>query len=262
MLLVCPNVFCWNYQIIQIVHCMYDSKDGTLHVACQTHVQMFPVLYIMLQPCRHLRASSVISLFLLNFAHFSLLHLFSFCSLMYQHPLPLDIQTCLLGVMFPFGTIYPNWLFYVHYISSCFDMHTLKEATGCRITFIELTWPWSYFLYTNWRFAGLGAGLAWGTLQESAKRIAFGTPGSQNNQHAVSPFLSEKNAERLALALCRMRGAALKLGQMLSIQDESLVPAPVYKFEFICIYLWWIMKALCLDVLSVSTTPSYFFFVR
>ncbi|CAA2959734.1 ABC transporter 1, mitochondrial [Olea europaea subsp. europaea] len=76
-------------------------------------------------------------------------------------------------------------------------------------------------------FAGLGAGLALGTLQESAKRIVFGTPVSQNNQHAVSPFLSEKNAERLALALCRMRGAALKLGQMLSIQDESLVPAPI-----------------------------------
>lgn len=36
-------------------------------------------------------------------------------------------------------------------------------------------------------------------------------------------------AERLALAHHRMRGAALKLGQMLSTlkQDESLVPAPV-----------------------------------
>ncbi|KAK1277109.1 hypothetical protein QJS04_geneDACA015763 [Acorus gramineus] len=76
-------------------------------------------------------------------------------------------------------------------------------------------------------FAGLGAGLAWGTIQESAKRIAFGTPSSQGKQSAYSPFLSEQNAERLALALCRMRGAALKLGQMLSIQDESLVPAPI-----------------------------------
>lgn len=74
---------------------------------------------------------------------------------------------------------------------------------------------------------GLGAGLAWGTLQESAKRIAFGTPNSEGNKSALSPFLSEKNAERLALALCRMRGAALKIGQMLSIQDESLVPAPI-----------------------------------
>lgn len=59
------------------------------------------------------------------------------------------------------------------------------------------------------------------------KRLAFGTPTNQGNQSALSPFLSEKNAERLALALCRMRGAALKIGQMLSIQDESLVPPPV-----------------------------------
>ncbi|XP_070043551.1 protein ABC transporter 1, mitochondrial isoform X2 [Nicotiana tomentosiformis] len=76
-------------------------------------------------------------------------------------------------------------------------------------------------------FAGLGAGLAWGTLQESAKRLVFGTPNLQGKQSALSPYLSEKNAERLALALCRMRGAALKLGQMLSIQDESVIPAPI-----------------------------------
>ncbi|KAE9618874.1 putative cadmium-transporting ATPase [Lupinus albus] len=75
-------------------------------------------------------------------------------------------------------------------------------------------------------FAGLGAGLVWGTLQESTKRLVYGTP-SRGNQPALSPFLSEQNAERLALALCRMRGAALKIGQMLSIQDESLVPAPI-----------------------------------
>ncbi|KAJ6844372.1 protein ABC transporter 1, mitochondrial [Iris pallida] len=76
-------------------------------------------------------------------------------------------------------------------------------------------------------FAGLGAGLAWGTIQESTKRIVYGAPSSDGKQSALSPFLSEQNAERLALALCRMRGAALKLGQMLSIQDESLVPAPI-----------------------------------
>ncbi|KAL5792076.1 hypothetical protein ACOSP7_000670 [Xanthoceras sorbifolium] len=76
-------------------------------------------------------------------------------------------------------------------------------------------------------FAGLGAGLAWGTIQESTKRIVYGTPTLQDKQSALSPFLSDKNAERLAHALCRMRGAALKIGQMLSIQDESLVPAPI-----------------------------------
>lgn len=76
-------------------------------------------------------------------------------------------------------------------------------------------------------FASLGAGLAWGTVQESASRLFLGSPDSHDKQSSVSPFLSEKNAERLALALCRMRGAALKIGQMLSIQDESLVPAPI-----------------------------------
>ncbi|KAG9460010.1 hypothetical protein H6P81_004518 [Aristolochia fimbriata] len=75
-------------------------------------------------------------------------------------------------------------------------------------------------------FAGLGAGLAWGAIQESTKRIIYGTP-SEEAQSALSPLLSKQNAERFALALCRMRGAALKLGQMLSIQDESLVPAPI-----------------------------------
>ena len=36
-----------------------------------------------------------------------------------------------------------------------------------------------------------------------------------------SSFMTEDNAERLANALCRMRGAALKLGQMLSIQASG-----------------------------------------
>lgn len=35
-----------------------------------------------------------------------------------------------------------------------------------------------------------------------------------------SPFLSEANAERIVRTLCKVRGAALKLGQMLSIQGE------------------------------------------
>lgn len=38
-----------------------------------------------------------------------------------------------------------------------------------------------------------------------------------------SPFLSEANAERIVSTLCKVRGAALKLGQMLSIQGEWLV---------------------------------------
>lgn len=39
--------------------------------------------------------------------------------------------------------------------------------------------------------------------------------------------MSERSAETLAAGLCRMRGAALKLGQMLSIQDETVIPPHV-----------------------------------
>lgn len=76
-------------------------------------------------------------------------------------------------------------------------------------------------------FFNLGAGLAWGAVKESTYRLVNGTPPTQGNKPALSSILSEENAERLALGLCEMRGAALKVGQMLSIQDESLVPAPI-----------------------------------
>src|SRR5690606_3343299 len=39
-----------------------------------------------------------------------------------------------------------------------------------------------------------------------------------------SVLFSEANVERLVKKLSRMRGAALKLGQMLSIQDSKLLP--------------------------------------
>jgi aarF domain-containing kinase len=52
----------------------------------------------------------------------------------------------------------------------------------------------------------------------------------QEGDKAYSPYLTEANAERLAAALCRMRGAALKLGQLLSIQDENVMPPQVRSF--------------------------------
>eukprot|EP00544_Gedaniella_sp_CCMP2646_P011286 CAMPEP_0202491856 /NCGR_PEP_ID=MMETSP1361-20130828/8783_1 /ASSEMBLY_ACC=CAM_ASM_000849 /TAXON_ID=210615 /ORGANISM="Staurosira complex sp., Strain CCMP2646" /LENGTH=596 /DNA_ID=CAMNT_0049121975 /DNA_START=45 /DNA_END=1835 /DNA_ORIENTATION=- len=67
-------------------------------------------------------------------------------------------------------------------------------------------------------FASLGAGLALGTAAEFTSRLIGGTSG------VGSAAASNANADRLAATLCRMRGAALKLGQMLSIQDETLLP--------------------------------------
>jgi aarF domain-containing kinase len=71
-------------------------------------------------------------------------------------------------------------------------------------------------------FASLGLGLAMGTAAEAASRL-FGA-GSSGSMVA-----NDANADRLAATLCRMRGAALKMGQMLSIQDESLLPPALTK---------------------------------
>lgn len=71
-------------------------------------------------------------------------------------------------------------------------------------------------------FAQLGSSLLYGTVRESVSRTFGGS--KQGEDSPYSSFMTEDNAERLANALCRMRGAALKLGQMLSIQDENVLP--------------------------------------
>lgn len=71
-------------------------------------------------------------------------------------------------------------------------------------------------------FGGLGAGLVVGAAAEATRRV-FG----QSETDQKSTFITEANAERLAATLSRMRGAALKLGQMLSIQDEAVIPPVV-----------------------------------
>ncbi|ESO90083.1 hypothetical protein LOTGIDRAFT_218121 [Lottia gigantea] len=71
-------------------------------------------------------------------------------------------------------------------------------------------------------YGGLAAGLGAGAISEITKRSL----GLKERGTAIldsSPFLTEANAERIVNTLCRVRGAALKLGQMLSIQDNSLI---------------------------------------
>ena len=70
-------------------------------------------------------------------------------------------------------------------------------------------------------FASLGAGLAAGTAAELARRVFSPSPTPAAGPAVLS---SDANARRLADSLRRMRGAAMKLGQMLSIQDESIAP--------------------------------------
>ena len=60
--------------------------------------------------------------------------------------------------------------------------------------------------------------LAVGGVAEGVRRIAAGEGGG------ASAFLSADNARRLAARLARLRGGAMKLGQMMSLQGTDLLP--------------------------------------
>lgn len=65
-------------------------------------------------------------------------------------------------------------------------------------------------------------------MNELAKG-ALGLGGSNNVRDAL---LSPQNAERIVDTLCKVRGAALKLGQILSIQDTNVVsPQLIHAFD-------------------------------
>ncbi|XP_044022675.1 atypical kinase COQ8A, mitochondrial isoform X2 [Siniperca chuatsi] len=73
-------------------------------------------------------------------------------------------------------------------------------------------------------FGGLAVGLGIGAIAEVAKKSL--KPQQQGDKKSIldsSAFLSEANAERIVRTLCKVRGAALKLGQMLSIQDDAFI---------------------------------------
>ncbi|XP_029475956.1 atypical kinase COQ8B, mitochondrial isoform X1 [Rhinatrema bivittatum] len=73
-------------------------------------------------------------------------------------------------------------------------------------------------------FGGLAVSLGLGTLTEMARKsLNSEKPKDTRSILDSKPFLSEANAEKIVNTLCRVRGAALKIGQMLSIQDNSLI---------------------------------------
>ena len=72
------------------------------------------------------------------------------------------------------------------------------------------------------RFTSLGVGMAFGAVGSIIGSAVTGTFSARGGLKGA--LLSERNSDRLTLALCRMRGAALKLGQLLSIQDEHVIP--------------------------------------
>ncbi|OJJ43761.1 hypothetical protein ASPZODRAFT_135782 [Penicilliopsis zonata CBS 506.65] len=71
-----------------------------------------------------------------------------------------------------------------------------------------------------WQYGGLATSMAFGAVGESFRRVT----GSNDSG---SIMFSAGNMERLVAKLSKMRGAALKLGQMLSIQDSKMLPEPI-----------------------------------
>ncbi|KAK2846912.1 hypothetical protein Q5P01_009911 [Channa striata] len=78
-------------------------------------------------------------------------------------------------------------------------------------------------------FGGLAVGLGIGAVAEVAKQSLGGKQKGEMNAFLDSPLLSEANAERIVDTLCKVRGAALKMGQMLSIQDNSFINPQLQK---------------------------------
>ena len=74
-------------------------------------------------------------------------------------------------------------------------------------------------------FASLGLGLAAGTIVEATKRLF----NQSSSSSTTSVFASDANSQRFASSLANLRGAALKLGQMLSIQEDTILPPTLAK---------------------------------
>ncbi|PYH48223.1 protein kinase COQ8 [Aspergillus saccharolyticus JOP 1030-1] len=75
-----------------------------------------------------------------------------------------------------------------------------------------------------WQYGGLATSMAWGAMGEGLRRVT----GSQA-EPSGSLMFSAGNMERLVAKLSKMRGAALKLGQMMSIQDTKMLPEAIHQ---------------------------------
>ncbi|KYQ58965.1 Chaperone activity of bc1 complex-like, mitochondrial [Trachymyrmex zeteki] len=77
-------------------------------------------------------------------------------------------------------------------------------------------------------FGTLGIGLGLGTAAEYTRRT-FGLKERSIGDTVDNMFLTKANAERIVSTLCKVRGAALKIGQILSIQDNSIISPELQK---------------------------------
>lgn len=73
-------------------------------------------------------------------------------------------------------------------------------------------------------YGSLAADIGMGAAREGLKQYASGGSKSGN-----SLFLTPENIEKIAKKFSRMRGAALKVGQLLSFQDSAVLPVEIQK---------------------------------
>jgi hypothetical protein len=105
------------------------------------------------------------------------------------------------------------------------------------------------------RFTGLGLSIAAGTVSSLVGNTLRGTYAASGG--LKGSVLSEANSERLTLVLCRMRGAALKFGQLLSIQVATrmfifMLCIMFYRmFIFISCIIYQVATRMCIFVLCV-----------
>ncbi|XP_011301740.1 aarF domain-containing protein kinase 4 [Fopius arisanus] len=77
-------------------------------------------------------------------------------------------------------------------------------------------------------FGTLGIGLGIGTIAEYGRRT-LGIKDQGIGESLDNAFLTKANAERIVSTLCKVRGAALKIGQILSIQDTNIISPEMQK---------------------------------
>ncbi|GAB1599173.1 atypical kinase COQ8B, mitochondrial-like [Argonauta hians] len=108
-------------------------------------------------------------------------------------------------------------------------------------------------------YSGLAAGLGFGALAEVTRRTLGKTPNQMSKTIlGPSPFLTEANIERVVSTLCRVRGAALKLGQMMSIQDNSLISPELQKiFERVRMSADFMPKWQMMKILNSELGPDW-----
>jgi aarF domain-containing kinase len=113
-----------------------------------------------------------------------------------------------------------------HYSTSSKSDDGGKVGTAERKDFVMDSSPVpSSRLGRLFHYGSLATGMGIGALTETIRRM--GDEGSSKSSSSV--FFSPANLERLVKKLSQMRGAALKVGQLLSFQDQKFLPPEIQK---------------------------------